>query len=202
MNAPINFTLSHTDGAFHKLIEGSTVTDGGYIAVGNHGSDKGYVEIGTTDDPDAAIYARKRNAANAVLDEAYILASDGNTSFPHSVLIHNAPSGYGTCGLVKGNGDNATYDYCNIDIKSWYGLGIKSSNTGERTVVFNTRTGDISNKGSINTAGVVNGRSLGVNNTEGAGAGLSLYNGATGGLPSYGISFAQTSNFGTHGNVS
>jgi hypothetical protein len=131
MNAPINFNLSHAEGAFHKLIEGSTTTDGGYIAVGNHGSDRGYVEIGTVDDPDAAIYARKRNAANTILDEAVILGPDGNTSFPRSV----------------------------------------------------------------------NARTLGVNNTEGAGAGLSLYGGAVNGLPNYGISFAQTNNFGAHGYV-
>lgn len=202
MNAPITFNLSYADGAFHKLIEGSTSTDGGYIAVGNHGSDRGYLELGTIDDPDAAIYARKRNAANAVFDEAVILGPDGITSFPRSVYIHNTPGGHGTCGLVAGNGDNAAYGACNIDITSWFGVGIKSSNNGERTVVFNSRNGDISTRGSIHVEQVVNGRSLGVNNTEGAGAGLSLYNGATGGLPYYGISFAQTANFGTHGYVS
>ena len=188
--------------AFKKLIQASTTTDGGYIAVGNHGSDKGYLELGTTDDADAAIYARKRNAANTVLEEAVILGSDGNTSFPHSVFIHNTPGGYTKNGLVKGNADNAAYTGCNIDITSWFGVGIKASNSGERTVVFNARTGDISNKGSIHTVGVVNGSALGVNNTEGTGAGLSLHGGTAGGMPSYGISFAQTYHYGTHGYVS
>lgn len=201
MNAPINFNLSHADGAFHKLIEGTTVTDGGYIAVGNHGSDKGYLELGTVDDGDAAIYARKRNGANAVLEEAVLLGSDGNTSFPHSVFIHNAPGGYTKNGLVKGNADNATYDWCNIDITSWFGVGIKASNSGERTVVFNARTGDISNKGSINTVGVVNGKGLGVTGTDGLGSGLSLYNGAMHGMPTYGIAFAQTQHHGGYGYV-
>ena len=155
MSGPINFNLSHTEGAFHKLIEGSTATDGGYIAVGNHGWDRGYVEIGTIDDSDAAIYARKRNINNTVIDEAVILGSDGNTSFPESVYIHNTPSGYGTCGLVKGNADAATYVGCNIDITSWYGVGIKASISGERTIVFNARNGDISNKGSFYTYGGV-----------------------------------------------
>ncbi len=201
MNATINFNLSNADGAFHKLIEGSTSTDGGYIAVGNHGSDKGYVELGTTDDGDAAIYARKRNTVNTVLDEAVILGSDGNTSFPKSVFIHNVPSGYGTCGLVAGNADNAAYTGCNIDITSWFGLGIKASNSGERTVVFNARTGDISNKGSINTVGVVNGKGLGVASADGLGSGLSLYNGAMHGMPTYGIAFAQTQHHGGCGYV-
>lgn len=46
--------------------------------------------------------------------------------------------------------------------------------------------------------------SLGVMQTTGAGAGVSLYNNhyeTTNGIPSYGIAFAQTSNFGTHGAV-
>ena len=188
--------------AFKKLIQASTTTDGGYIAVGNHGSDKGYLELGTTDDADAAIYARKRNAANTVLEEAVILGSDGNTSFPHSVFIHNTPGGYTKNGLVKGNADNAAYTGCNIDITSWFGVGIKASNSGERTVVFNARTGDISNRGSLHTEQWVNAKALGVNNTEGTGAGLSLHGGTAGGMPSYGISFAQTYHYGTHGYVS
>jgi len=187
--------------AFKKLIQADTTTDGGYIAVGNNGSDKGYVEIGTIDDPDAAICARKRNAANTVIDEAYILGSDGNTSFPKSVFIHNVPSGYGTCGLVAGTADNARYDGCNIDITSWFGVGIKASNSGERTVVFNARTGDISNKGSINTVGLVNGKGLGVTSADGLGSGLSLYNGAVDGLPTYGIAFAQIQHHGGYGYV-
>lgn len=131
MNAPINFNLSQADGAFHKLIEGSTSTDGGYIAVGNHGSDKGYLELGTTDDGDAAIYARKRNTSGQVLQQATILDPNGNTLFP----------------------------------------------------------------------GETSAKSLGINNVEGNGAGLSLHGGAVGGLPQYGISFAKTFNFGGHGYV-
>ena len=100
-----------------------------------------------------------------------------------------------------GNGDSALYAACNIDITSWYGLGIKASNTGERTVVFNARTGDISNKGSINTDGVVNGKGLGVASIDGLGRGLSLYNGAAHGMPSYGIAFAVTPQHGVYGYV-
>jgi hypothetical protein len=43
---------------------------------------------------------------------------------------------------------------------------------------------------------------LGVNNTTGTnGYGLSLYNGAVAGQPTYGIMFQQTGTFGTHGSV-
>jgi len=201
MNAPISFNLSSADGAFHKLIQADTTTDGGYIAVGNHGSDRGYLELGTVDDGDAAIYARKRNGANTILDEAVILGPDNNTSFPNSVFIHNAIGGYGKCGLVAGAADDARYDGCNIDITSWFGLGIKSSQNGERTVVFNARTGDISNRGSLHTEQWVNAKGLGVNSTEGTGHGLSLHGGTAGGMPTYGISFAQTQHHGRHGYV-
>ncbi|MBJ9961767.1 hypothetical protein I5730_14585 [Acinetobacter nosocomialis] len=188
-------------GAFKKLIQADTTTDGGYIAVGNHGSDRGYLELGTVDDGDAAIYARKRNGANTILDEAVILGPDNNTSFPNSVFIHNAIGGYGKCGLVAGAADDARYDGCNIDITSWFGLGIKSSQNGDRTVVFNTRNGDISTKGSLHATGMVNGKGLGINNTAGTGAGLSLHGGTDGGMPNYGISFAQTQHHGRHGYV-
>lgn len=53
-------------------------------------------------------------------------------------------------GLYSGNGDSASLAAANLDIVSWYGVGIKSSLVGgERTVVWNARTGDQINKGSI-----------------------------------------------------
>lgn len=53
-------------------------------------------------------------------------------------------------GLYSGNGDSASLATANLDIVSWYGVGIKSSLVGgERTVVWNARTGDQINKGSI-----------------------------------------------------
>lgn len=53
-------------------------------------------------------------------------------------------------GLYSGDGDGALLNKCNIDLVSWYGVGIKSSLTGgERTVVWNARTGDQLNVGSI-----------------------------------------------------
>lgn len=53
-------------------------------------------------------------------------------------------------GLYSGNGDSASLTTANIDIVSWYGVGIRTSLEGrERTVVWNARTGDQINKGSI-----------------------------------------------------
>lgn len=53
-------------------------------------------------------------------------------------------------GIYPGNDDGATFDTTNMDIVSWYGIGFKSSQgTAGRTVVINTRNGDISSKGVI-----------------------------------------------------
>lgn len=52
------------------------------------------------------------------------------------------------------------------------------------------------------TGGYVDAGSIGLTQTAGTGAGISLYDGSAGaGAPTYGIMFAQTSNFGTHGSV-
>lgn len=60
------------------------------------------------------------------------------------------------CGIYPGNGDAATFDIANIDIVSWYGVGFKSSQgTAGRTVVINSRTGDISTKGGVYATGPV-----------------------------------------------
>jgi len=65
-------------------------------------------------------------------------------------------AGSGDNGIFAGSGDNATYDTTNMDIVSWYGIGFKSSQgTAGRTVVINTRNGDISTKGAVSASGQV-----------------------------------------------
>ncbi|EQB1521465.1 tail fiber protein [Enterobacter hormaechei] len=55
-----------------------------------------------------------------------------------------------TNGIYPGNGDGSTWETCNVDIKSWYGVGIRSDlGEGKRTVVINARTGDVSTKGTF-----------------------------------------------------
>lgn len=72
-------------GAFKKLIQAYTTTDGGYLAVGNTGQDRGFVEIGTTDDNDAEIYATQRDVSSNIIRRAILLDGVGNTSFPEHV---------------------------------------------------------------------------------------------------------------------
>ena len=59
-------------------------------------------------------------------------------------------------GLQIGNGDGATFTTCNVDLSSWYGIGIGAhySGTYQRNMVINARTGDITTKGNITASGV------------------------------------------------
>lgn len=56
-------------------------------------------------------------------------------------------------GIKAGNGDGASFDTCNLDLYSWYGIGIGSSYTSDtkhvRTLAINTRTGDVFTRGDI-----------------------------------------------------
>lgn len=64
-------------------------------------------------------------------------------------------------GLFPGNGDGASYETCNVDIQSWYGLGFYNTCKGEgvqgRTAFLNVRTGSFSAKGRITGASVWDG---------------------------------------------
>lgn len=83
----LTVAVDDTAGAFKKLIQGhtTTTTDGGYLAVGNTDVDKGYVEIGTSDDADTEIIARKRGFGDVVIATVKILDQNNNSSFPGSI---------------------------------------------------------------------------------------------------------------------
>ena len=51
------------------------------------------------------------------------------------------------------------------------------------------------------TVGTSTSGALGIAQTDGAGRGISLYNGPASAMPEYGIAFAKTATFGTHGAV-
>ncbi len=62
-------------------------------------------------------------------------------------------AGFRTGGLQVGNGDDSTLTMCNIDLVSWWGIGFKSSQgTAGRTLAIDTRTGNVSSKGSAEFA--------------------------------------------------
>lgn len=65
-------------------------------------------------------------------------------------------SNFGDTGINLGDGDGATFEACNMDIQSHYGIGIKpvapSAASVGRTIVINARNGDIKTKGQIYAA--------------------------------------------------
>lgn len=68
-------------------------------------------------------------------------------------------------GLIPGNKDGATWTDCNIDLSSWFGIGISSAQTGGvRTIVINARNGDFSTKGSVSVEKELNTFNLSASN--------------------------------------
>lgn len=118
-NYPTTFkstiTVEDNGSNFQKLIQMSNVTGGGYLAVGNTGSDKGYVELGTIDDVTTSIYVRKRNSSNAVLATQVLMDENHNAQFVGNLTAANglavgstaSANGYGI-GLYGGNAGTAT----------------------------------------------------------------------------------------------
>lgn len=94
-------------------------------------------------------------------DNDFVSKANGGTyaskvTFNSGVQIPQAPNIGLQCGVYPGNGDAATFDTANIDIVSWYGIGFKSSyGSAGRTVVINTRNGDISTKGVVTAVGQI-----------------------------------------------
>lgn len=94
-------------------------------------------------------------------DNDFVSKANGGTyaskvTFNGGVQIPYAINNTNQSGIYPGNGDAATFVTANIDIVSWYGVGFKSSQgSAGRTVVINTRNGDISTKGVVSAAGQV-----------------------------------------------
>lgn len=109
----------------------------------------------------------------------------------------------------NGTGGSGTYLRCVSNVWEWNGTanGSISGNAATATKLSNTPNntttflrGDNTWSNAL-TAGL-GAAYLGVTNTSStSGYGVSLYNGATAGAPTYGIMFAGTGTFGTHGAV-
>ncbi|ADG60144.1 tail fiber protein [Acinetobacter phage Acj9] len=147
INGLLTIDVSNDIGTFKKLIEGLTQTDGGYLAVGNSGADKGYVELGTTDD--AEIYATQRGTTNNIIRRATLLDGNGNTTFPGTVnaalfngsftgdMSGNASSAtkLQTARLINGETFDGTQD---VSIKNIRSLGRKPATDEKTTYPLNT----------------------------------------------------------------
>ncbi|WP_447880030.1 phage tail fiber protein [Serratia fonticola] len=73
------------------------------------------------------------------------------------VMVANAWQGK-PGGIFPGNGDGRTFELCNVDIKSWYGVGFYNTCTGAgiqgRTIIMNVREGYLEAKGNIRGLGL------------------------------------------------
>ena len=73
--------ISFTD----PYYQDTTGNDSGWIRHIETSANSGYLEIATGDDPDSPIIVRQYNTSNGITHEAYLLNSDGNTTFPGSI---------------------------------------------------------------------------------------------------------------------
>jgi hypothetical protein len=116
-------------------------------------------------------------------------------------------SGGGSERNASGMSYFAGFNSSDYYIRSYTPAAVASAISGQTMNINGSSTSCSGNSSTATTAtntssGTVNGNYLGVHNTSGStGYGLSLYNGAVAGQPTYGIFFGQTATWGTHGNV-
>lgn len=117
------------------------------VPVGNSLTYRGYTVYTTNDKPQAADNDFVSKANGGIGSQGF----QKEVEFKEGVKVSATFSGGNSLnGLYSGNGDSASLTTANIDIVSWYGVGIRTSlDNKERTVVWNARTGDQINKGSI-----------------------------------------------------
>lgn len=87
------------------------------------------------------------------VDNDFVSKAQGGT-FQGAVRVANnleilSPGAYQAGGFALGNGDGASYTTANLDITSWWGIGIRSTASGARSIIIDARAGSIGTKGSI-----------------------------------------------------
>lgn len=109
---------------------------------GNQDGGKGMIRFGN-----GAKIGYNGGTAFDIFDSTWIngeLTTEGAVKTPR-ISIKGV---HGENGFQQGEGDNATWDVCNFDIRAWWGMGIKDY-AGVRRIVFNSRDGSISTRGYI-----------------------------------------------------
>ena len=145
------------DGGTADLVSGTMAgSDFFRIRVGGS-ADSGWVEIATSDNGNEPIYVRQY--AGDFARSATLLDENGNTSLPGKLIASGHDLGAQGAGLFAGNGDAASSQHSNVDIRSWYGIGFKTTINGqpvpymENSHWFNTRNGDAGMRGSLSVWG-------------------------------------------------
>ncbi|WP_241612928.1 tail fiber protein [Rosenbergiella epipactidis] len=76
-------------------------------------------------------------------------------SFQSGVALSNAPGGNANSnGIFNGPADGAAYDKYNLEIRSWYGIGLRDTCYNKTNIFFNVRDGSMGMTGGINASGL------------------------------------------------
>ena len=152
------------------------------------------------DKADTSTYIEMRGDGGGIrvqTSNGYVNIGAGNSSWGH--IQTDRASFYFNRRLTVDQGIIQSYDE---------DLILRRAQSSSHQMTLNTSgatfTGSLTAQGYIvaSTTIIDSSGSLGVKNTSGStGKGLSLYNGAQSGMPTYGISFAGTGTHGTHGAV-
>lgn len=119
-----------------------------FVAAGNSVTYNGYKVYTANDKPQAA-------------DNDFVSKASGGTYASNVVfgkglqIASTFSGGSSQNGIYSGEGDGATQANTNMNIVSWYGLGIKSSQNGVKSIWINTRTGDTSSIGNISGSQII-----------------------------------------------
>lgn len=121
----------------------------------------------------------------------------GNTSYTANRLVWTENATKFTAGYHFANASKIGVNYTSEPSYNFYVNGTSYLNGTAAVNGTLTVTSNIIGQAIINAA-----KGIGVNSNAGTGAGISLYNGVTADTaPTYGLMFAKTNSFGTHGNV-
>ncbi|MCC8422942.1 tail fiber protein [Photorhabdus thracensis] len=90
---------------------------------------------------------------------------NGDVNVPRLFAQYIVGIGGDRHGMQAGGMDAASFNGNNLEILSWYGIGLKSTQDSKTRIYFNLRTGDIATKGTVNASSARVGK-LSVNNAS------------------------------------
>ncbi|MDQ9130461.1 phage tail protein, partial [Serratia fonticola] len=153
-NDSANKPSTYSAGVVSLPIDGSPTT--GYLAVDSN--KKVYAGVSNRTNKNVGwcqLYSTENKPSAADVDA--VSASQGGEFHKEiqaslGVMVANNWQGK-PGGIFPGNGDGRTFELCNVDIKSWYGIGFYNTCTGAgiqgRTIIMNVREGYLEARGNI-----------------------------------------------------
>ncbi|WP_447885192.1 phage tail-collar fiber domain-containing protein [Serratia fonticola] len=153
-NDSANKPSTYSAGVVSLPIDGSPTT--GYLSVDSN--KKVYAGVSNRTNKTVGwcqLYSTENKPSAADVDA--VSASQGGEFYKEiqaslGVMVANNWQGK-PGGIFPGNGDGRTFELCNVDIKSWYGIGFYNTCTGAgiqgRTIIMNVREGYLEARGNI-----------------------------------------------------